>query len=175
MIAFQNIESGKFLRCFEPLEECRLLMDAKVFDDFEEPRAREKHPGLKEYRTVIYSGRKDGPKIEEHPMLRPQRDMIEILKRIATSLSGLAEERRKGIESMGHRNNKPEFFPMPTKGVDPWFGIGRGSYYNFEKLGMIRLTRIRKPGCIRAGPVIISYAAVQRMIEKIEEDEKRGK
>lgn len=57
----------------------------------------------------------------------------------------------------------PEFFPVPKRGVDPHFGIGRGSYYDLEKRGLLRLVRIRKPGNI-LGKVLVPYAETAALI-----------
>ena len=57
----------------------------------------------------------------------------------------------------------PEFFPLPSKGRDPFFGFSRSIYYDFERLSLLRLIRIRKPGNIR-GKVLISYSEVRDLI-----------
>jgi len=58
-----------------------------------------------------------------------------------------------------HRPVPPEFFTIPARGPDPFFGISRSSYYDLEKKGLLKLARIRKPGNTR-GRVLIPYAAV---------------
>jgi len=58
---------------------------------------------------------------------------------------------------------RPEFFPLPRRGPDPYFGLGRSSYYDLEKKGMIRLVRLRKRGNIR-GKVLVDYDQVSKMI-----------
>ena len=60
----------------------------------------------------------------------------------------------------------PEFFPMPQRGQDPYFGIGRSSYYDLEKRGLITLRRVRKPGNLR-GRVLIPYNATAALIERL--------
>ena len=59
---------------------------------------------------------------------------------------------------------RPEFFRLPRKGGDPYFGLTRPHYYELEKLGKIKLTRLRKPGTTK-GVTLVPYAAVLRMLE----------
>lgn len=61
---------------------------------------------------------------------------------------------------------KPEFFPIPQRGPDPFFGLGRSSYYDLEKRGLLRLVRVRKPGNLR-GRVLIPYEATATLIRKL--------
>ncbi len=60
----------------------------------------------------------------------------------------------------------PEFFPLPQRGQDPFFGLGRSSYYDLEKRGLLRLVRLRKPGNIR-GKVLIPYADALAALRKL--------
>ena len=60
----------------------------------------------------------------------------------------------------------PEFFPIPPKGQDQWFGIGRSSYYDLERRGLLTLRRLRKPGNLR-GRVLISYAEVSALVNRL--------
>lgn len=60
----------------------------------------------------------------------------------------------------------PEFFPLPQRGPDPWFGLARSSYYDFERRGLLKLVRVRKPGCTR-GKVLLPYADVARLIRRL--------
>ena len=62
-------------------------------------------------------------------------------------------------------DNKPEFFPLPKRGQDRFFGLGRTSYYDLERSGMIRLVRIRKTGNQR-GKVLIPYNAMLDLVHK---------
>ena len=60
----------------------------------------------------------------------------------------------------------PEFFAVPQRGLDPYFGIGRSSYYDLEHRGLLKLRRLRKPGNIR-GRVLISYAEVSALVHRL--------
>jgi hypothetical protein len=68
----------------------------------------------------------------------------------------------------------PEFFPLPQRGQDPHFGLGRSFYYDLEKRGLLRLVRLRKPGNIR-GRVLVPYAAALAAVRKLSgQDPNRG-
>lgn len=60
----------------------------------------------------------------------------------------------------------PEFFPIPGRGPDPFFGISRSSYYDLERRGLLRLIRVRKPGNIR-GRVLVPYAEACALIRQL--------
>ena len=60
----------------------------------------------------------------------------------------------------------PEFFPIPSRGHDPHFGLGRSTYYDLERRGLLRLARVRKPGNIR-GKVLIPYAETAALIRRL--------
>ncbi len=62
----------------------------------------------------------------------------------------------------------PEFFPIPARGPDPFCGICRSSYYDFERRGLLRLVRVRKPGNIR-GRVLVPYAEAVQLIRRLSE------
>ena len=55
---------------------------------------------------------------------------------------------------------------MPPKGLDPVFGLSRGGYYALEKLGFIRLVRIRKPGN-QQGRTLVDCASVRNYFAKL--------
>lgn len=55
---------------------------------------------------------------------------------------------------------------MVQRGHDPFFGLGRSSYYDLEKRGLIKLVRIRKPGQVR-GKVLIPYAETSAALRKL--------
>jgi hypothetical protein len=57
----------------------------------------------------------------------------------------------------------PEFFVIPSRGLDPHFSLARSSYYDLERRGLLRLVRIRKPGNIR-GKVLVPYAETAALI-----------
>jgi hypothetical protein len=57
-------------------------------------------------------------------------------------------------------NPKPEFFRLPKPSQrDPYFGLARTTYYELEKIGAIRLTRLRKRGNTR-GTTLIPFDQV---------------
>lgn len=58
---------------------------------------------------------------------------------------------------------QPEFFPLPQKGPDPYFGLSRSSYYDLERRGLLALKRLRKPGNKR-GRVLIPFGATLALI-----------
>jgi hypothetical protein len=60
----------------------------------------------------------------------------------------------------------PEFFPLPQRGQDPFFGVGRSFYYDLEKRGLLRLVRLRKPGNVR-GKVLVPYADMLAAVRKL--------
>jgi hypothetical protein len=39
---------------------------------------------------------------------------------------------------------RPEFFRLPSRGVDPHFGLSRAFYYHLDATGQVLLVRIRK-------------------------------
>lgn len=59
--------------------------------------------------------------------------------------------------------SRPEFFRLPTKGPDPYFGLTRPAYYRLEERGDIRLVRIRERGKLR-GITLIPYDRVAEFI-----------
>ncbi len=67
-----------------------------------------------------------------------------------------------------HTQNRPEFFPIPQRGADPFFGLGRSSYYDLERRGLLRLVRIRKPGQVR-GKVLVPFAETAAAIRGLQE------
>ena len=60
---------------------------------------------------------------------------------------------------------KPEFYPLPKRGQDRFFGLGRTSYYDLERSGMLRLVRIRKSGNLR-GKVLVPYNDMLDLVRK---------
>ena len=61
---------------------------------------------------------------------------------------------------------RPEFFRLPKSGGDPYFGLTRPHYYELEKAGKIKLTRLKKPGTTK-GVTLVPYAAVLRMLNAV--------
>lgn len=68
-------------------------------------------------------------------------------------------------EAASIASQRPEFFRLPTKGGDPFFGLTRAFYYIGEIRGYWKLTRIRARGKIR-GITLVSYDAVAAFIHK---------
>jgi hypothetical protein len=60
----------------------------------------------------------------------------------------------------------PEFFTLPSRGPDPYFGLGRSTYYDLERRGLLTLRRLRKPGNLR-GRVLVPYAEVLALINRL--------
>lgn len=65
-----------------------------------------------------------------------------------------------------------EFGPIPRKGLDPVVGLSRSACYALEKLGLIRLIRLRKSGNIR-GRVLIDYVSVRRYYDRLSREQSR--
>jgi hypothetical protein len=59
--------------------------------------------------------------------------------------------------------SRPEFFRMPQKGGDPYFGLSRSYYYNLEVQGRLQLVRLRSRGNLR-GVTLIPYGKVAGLI-----------
>lgn len=59
----------------------------------------------------------------------------------------------------------PAFFPLPPRGQDPHFGLGRSSYYELEAAGLLTLVRVRKPGNVR-GRVLVPYARMTKLMQR---------
>ena len=60
---------------------------------------------------------------------------------------------------------RPEFFRLPSKGVDPHFGLSRSYYYELDSTGQVLLIRLRNRGSQR-GVILISYNAMSAFIAK---------
>jgi len=58
---------------------------------------------------------------------------------------------------------KPEFFRLPQKNGDPFFGLTRSWYYAAESRGDIKLIRIRERGKLR-GVTLVPYDAIATFI-----------
>ncbi len=85
-----------------------------------------------------------------------------------------APHRRASIEIVAPVSRTvPEFFPCPQRGPDPWFGFCRSSYYDFEKRGLLRLVRVRKPGNVR-GRVLVPYDETAALIRRLDKEGQRA-
>lgn len=65
----------------------------------------------------------------------------------------------------------PEWFPLPARGYDRHFGLGRSSFYDLERRGLLRLVRIKKPGNVR-GKVLVPYAETAALIRRLSNEGK---
>ena len=66
--------------------------------------------------------------------------------------------------------HRPEFFALPSRGGDPYFGLSRSLYYDLERQGLLHLVRLRKPGNQR-GRVLVPYAAVHALLDRLNHQE----
>jgi hypothetical protein len=66
---------------------------------------------------------------------------------------------------------RPEFFRLPSRGGDPYFGFTRSFYYAGEARGYWTLVRIRDRGKLR-GVTLVPYDAVFAFIRKKMEEAK---
>ena len=62
---------------------------------------------------------------------------------------------------------RPEYFPLPSRGLDPYFGLSRSDYYRMENARMVRLVRMRRPGLV-LGKVLVPYEAVSALIHQMQ-------
>jgi hypothetical protein len=60
----------------------------------------------------------------------------------------------------------PEFLALPQRGPDAIFSLGRSSWYDLERRGLVRLVRIRKPGN-RFGKVLIPVASARTALLRL--------
>ena len=65
------------------------------------------------------------------------------------------------------KSEKPEFFRLPKRGGDPFFGLSRAWYYAAEKRGVIQLKRLRDRGKLR-GVTLVPYDQVRKFIQEAE-------
>ena len=69
---------------------------------------------------------------------------------------------------------RPEFFPRPVRGIDPYFGCTKWVYSEWERLGLLKLVRIRKPGHIRSSKVLVPYDDVSILLRKLQSEGGNG-
>ena len=68
-------------------------------------------------------------------------------------------------------HSRPEFFRLPSRGGDPYFGLTRSFYYEGEKRSYWRLVRLRERGKLR-GITLVPFDAVASFVRKqMEADE----
>lgn len=72
------------------------------------------------------------------------------------------------LENRSPQGHRPEFFRVPSKGPDPWFGLTRSWYYSAEKQGLLRLVRLRQRGKLR-GVTLVPFDEVALVILKAQQ------
>ena len=60
---------------------------------------------------------------------------------------------------------RPEYFRLPNRGVDPYFGLSRSYYFELDTTGQVLLVRLRKRGSQR-GIVLVSYEKMSAFIAR---------
>jgi len=60
---------------------------------------------------------------------------------------------------------RPEFFRLPARGVDPYFGLSRSFYYHLDATGQVLLVRILNRGAQR-GIVLANYEATSKFLAR---------
>jgi hypothetical protein len=61
------------------------------------------------------------------------------------------------------QTSRPEWFRLPSKGGDPYFGFSRTYYYEGEKRGWWHLNRIRERGKLR-GITLVPYDTIAAFV-----------
>ena len=61
---------------------------------------------------------------------------------------------------------RPEFFALPPRGGDAFFGLSKSTYYQLEKQGLIKMVRLRMRGSVR-GKVLVPYDAVRALLARM--------
>lgn len=74
------------------------------------------------------------------------------------------------VETGENNAIRPEFFRLPRRGQDPYFGLTRGYYYGEDKAGRLILLRLRKPGTKR-GVTLIPYLQVAALLRAEQEEQ----
>lgn len=65
---------------------------------------------------------------------------------------------------------RPEFFRLPKKGGDPFFGLSRSTYYALERQGTVILVRLRLRGTT-SGIVLVPYDRVSAYLKKLQAEQ----
>ena len=60
---------------------------------------------------------------------------------------------------------RPEYFRLPTSGVDPHFGLSRAYYYELHATGRVLLVKLRKRGS-QKGVTLVNYEAMSAFLAK---------
>jgi len=79
------------------------------------------------------------------------------------SIGGWSEITVPLREAAASASGRPEFFRLPKKGGDPFFGFTRSFYYEGENRGYWKLARIRERGKLR-GVTVVPYDAVAAFV-----------
>lgn len=66
--------------------------------------------------------------------------------------------------SLPEASTPPYTFRLPTRGVDPYYGLTRAWYYSAESKGLLNLVRLRDRGKKR-GVTLIRYEQVKALID----------
>jgi hypothetical protein len=61
---------------------------------------------------------------------------------------------------------EPEFFRLPTRGTDPYFGLTRPWYYNAINDGLIKSVSLRRPGTTK-GVRLINFQSVRDYLRSL--------
>lgn len=67
------------------------------------------------------------------------------------------------LHTAGNTTLEPVTFRLPSKGVDTYFGLTRGFYYQLENEGHITLIRLRSKGKTR-GVTLVPFAAMKQLV-----------
>lgn len=65
---------------------------------------------------------------------------------------------------------QPAFVALPARGGDPVCGLSRSWWYGAERAGLIRLARIRAPGNVRAGRVLLPVDRAVSLVQKLSDE-----
>lgn len=66
-----------------------------------------------------------------------------------------------------------EFGPLPRRGLCPVTGLSRSAIYALEKIGAVRVIRLRKPGNVM-GRCLLDYASVRAYYAKLVHEQSRA-
>ena len=66
-------------------------------------------------------------------------------------------------EAASSASQRPEFYRLPGKGGDPYFGFTRSFYYEGENRGYWKLARIREQGKLR-GVTLVPFDLVAAFV-----------
>lgn len=88
---------------------------------------------------------------------------------MAIKCDQLPSRHLESVSSAGLRADpRPEFFRLPIRGRDPYYGLTRSFYYEGEKRGYWRLVRLRDRGRQR-GVTLVPFDAVAAFVRAQQE------